>query len=197
MKTAKITVYKFEELSEEAQKIAIENQIRINLDSYFDFSWLEWQFEDEAKEKGFENTKFQYSLSYSQGDGLSFSFDYFNSEKLAEIIKQLTGKNSNWFIDTIQNSIYNLYGTGNIGRYCYAMGEQVKLKHNLFSNYSNIQRILEQVLEEIELDYLELCNKFEKMAYEAYEYELSEEKARFDLIEFDEDFLENGKKFYI
>jgi hypothetical protein len=195
MITQEIKLIKFEELREEAQNVAIENQIKLNQDSYFDFSWLEWQFEDEAKEKGFENPKFQYSLSYSQGDGLSFSFDYFNSEKLAEIIKKLTGKNSNWFIDTIQNSIYNLYGTGNTGRYCYAMGEQVKLKHNLFYNHSNIQRILEQVLEEIEINYLELCNKFEKMAYEAYEYELSEEKARFDLIEFNEQFLETGEQF--
>jgi hypothetical protein len=193
MITQEIKLFKFEELSEEAQNVAIQNHI--NSIDYIELGWLIWQFEDEAKQLGFENPKFHYSLGNCQGDGLCFSFDYFNSEKLAEIIKKLTGKNSNWFIDTIQNSIYNLYGTGNMGRYCYASETQIILNENILEFHSNVFELLNQIREYVADLYLDLCNKFEQRGYKEIEYELSEEKARFELIEFEEEFLETGERF--
>lgn len=194
MITQEIKLFKFEELSEEAQNVAIQNHI--NSIDYIELGWLIWQFEDEAKELGFENPKFNYSLGNCQGDGLSFSFDYFNSEKLAEIIKKLTGKNSNWFIDTIKNSIYSISGKGNKGHYCYAKENQVELEENYNSfNYPNIMELHEKILEEIRVLYMDICSEFQQRAYEQIEHELSEEKARFDLIEFEEEFLETGERF--
>jgi hypothetical protein len=196
MKTAQITVYKFEELSEEAQKIAINDYI--NSIDYIELDWLIWQFEDEAKEKGFENPKFQYSLSNSQGDGLSFSFDYFNSEKLTEIIKEITSKKTNWFLDIVENSIYSISGKGNKGHYCYAKENQVELEENYNSfNYPNIMELHEKILEKIRLLYIYICSEFEQRGYEQIEHEFSEENARFWLIENDFTFLENGQQFFI
>lgn len=196
MKTQEITLYKFEELSEEAQKKAIKNYI--NSIDYIELDWLIWQFEDEAKQIGFENPKFQYSLSYSQGDGLSFSFSYFNSEKLTELIKEITGKKTNWFLDIIQNSIYSISGKGNTGHYCYAKENQVELEENYNSfNYPNIMELHEKILEAIQEKYMNLCNDFEQIAYEQIEHELSEENAKFWLSKNDFTFLSNGEEFYI
>lgn len=198
MKTQEITLYKFEELSEEAQKKAIDNYI--NSIDYIELDWLIWQFEDDAKEIGFENPKFQYSLSYSQGDGLSFSFSYFNSEKLREIIQEITGKNSNWFIDIIQNSIYSISGKGNKGLYSYAHEDQIDLRvdfgnRRAWNYYTNVNDVLNEIEAQIITLYMDLCSEFEKRAYEQIEYELSEENARFNLIEFENDFSENGELF--
>jgi hypothetical protein len=196
MKTEEITVYKFEELSEEVQKIAINDYI--NSIDYIDLSWLIWQFEDQAKEIGFMNPKFRYSLGNSQGDGLSFSFEYFDSEKLREIIKVITNKKSNWFLDIIQNSIYSISGKGNTGFYSYAKENQVELEENYNSfNYSNIMEVHEYILEEIQYLYMDICSQFEQRGYEQIEHELSEENARFWLIENEFTFLENGQQFFI
>lgn len=194
MITKEIKVFEFEELSREAQKIAIEKYI--NSIDHIDLSWLIWDFAQEAKEFGFFGTKFNYSIGYCQGDGLSFSFSYFDSEKLREIIKEITGKNSNWFLDLIQNSIYSIKGKENMGHYCYAKENQVELEENYIAfNYPNIMETNQKILERIQEIYMNLCDDFKKRAYDQYEYELSEENAKFMLIENEIQFLETGQTF--
>ena len=79
MKTLKIELFNFEELSKKTKEIAIENYIEKNrhsireINSEMFFQDLRYYLENE--EPLFYNAEFQYSLSYCQGDGLSFSFD--------------------------------------------------------------------------------------------------------------------------
>jgi len=73
-------VYSFEELSPEAQKVAIEELYDINVE-YSD--WHEpiiEEFEEDMKELGVGDVEVSYSGFYSQGDGASFTGDVFNNE---------------------------------------------------------------------------------------------------------------------
>lgn len=71
------TVYTFDELSKEAQAVAIEN--RRNAEAEYIYEWLgddlQYKLEELLKENGISYTeppKIYYSLGYSQGDGAMF-----------------------------------------------------------------------------------------------------------------------------
>ena len=76
MRTIRTKVYNFEELSQEAKQVAIE-RYRNNTTEVFLDMFQEGCIEA-IEEAGFSgDIKLQYDLGYSQGDGLSFSCDYF------------------------------------------------------------------------------------------------------------------------
>lgn len=79
MRTVKIKLYSFEELSPIAKKKAIEAHRYINAEEFGEgFNWYELVFDDwtEKLEKmGFENPQISFSGFYSQGDGASFVCD--------------------------------------------------------------------------------------------------------------------------
>lgn len=74
MRTIRTKVYSFDELSKEAQQIAVKHYLATNYENIelynFDINCTEY-----AASKGFNNAKVRYNLSYSQGDGLSFDAD--------------------------------------------------------------------------------------------------------------------------
>ena len=186
METVQINLYTFEELNEDAKIKAIKMQIENNWEFlYLDF--LVDEFKEEAENLGFVNPKFQYSLSNSQGDGLSFSFDYFASEKLYSLIQQVTGKNASWIIDPIYNCIYSTRGKGNTGYYCYAHEDQIDIRVDLgnyrtWNFYTNVNDVLNEIEAQIITLYMETCYKFEKQAYDEIEYQTGEEFAKETLI---------------
>lgn len=195
METVQINLYTFEELNEEAKEKAIKMQIENNWGFlYLDF--LVDEFKEEAENLGFVNPKFQYSLSNSQGDGLSFSFDYFESEKLYSLIQQVTGKKAAWIIDPIFNCIYSTRGKGNTGHYCYAHEDQIDMRIDLgnyraWNFYTNVNDVLNEIEAQIITLYLDTCYKFEKLAYDEIEYQTSKEFAIETLIN-GMQFLEDG-----
>jgi len=195
METINISLYNFNELCEDSQKVAIKNQIEFNSENiYLDF--LIDEFKEIAENHGFINPVFQYSLNNCQSDGLSFSFDYFDSEKLRELIKKFTNKNTNWFLDSIQNSIFSIKGKGNIGRYCYSLHEQIELfadfgNYRSWNFYTNISQLQDKILSRIQNNYMNLCNDFEKTAYNEIEYQTSKEFVKETLINGPQ-FLKNG-----
>lgn len=195
MKTIELKLYSFEELSEKAQNYAIDKYLNSSYPQEIDLSWLIEDFKDIADKKGFKNPKFQYSLGYCQGDGLSFSFDYFNTEQLAKIIQEKTGHSANWFLDIVINSIYSIYGTGNKGHYCYCNENQVILKDNINFEHKNLGYLLEEILEDIQEKYVDLCQDFYIQLQKQYEYETSKEYAREFLQDMDFQFLETGEIF--
>lgn len=73
-------VYSFEELSPEAQKVAIEELYDINVE------YSDWHepiiegFEEDMKKLGLDNIDVRYSGFNSQGDGASFTGDVFDNE---------------------------------------------------------------------------------------------------------------------
>ena len=165
-----INVYEFQELSEEIQKQVIERE-RNNHIVFMD-TWLDgWK--EELQQKGFRDCEIQYSLSWSQGDGVSFSCDNFD---IKEFLKQFN------FKESINNMLLE-YGCieikGNKGPYSFASMDQVDFyldSNKLPENTPNIDNIFETVLKELERLYINTCSELELSGYKEIEYQLSDEQ---------------------
>ena len=185
-----IQVYNFNELSHEAKDKAI-NKFRDSYEIDLDF------FNDNAREiiseRGFKgNIKLQYSLSSSQGDGLSFGCDYFDSEKLHEIFTEVLGTGKDKTIETIFNNSYFKLN-GNSGRYCYANIGDLEYIFDDNINAPNIEEVVGKVETKLLEIYLKLCSELEKIGYDEIEYQYSDEFIANELIELEYQFTEYGK----
>lgn len=191
MKTIEIKLYKFDELSEAAQQTAIEKERNNEYNVYLDF------FNDNAKEQinnaGFKgNLTLQYSLSYCQGDGLSFSADYF--DKMNDLFIEVLGPGKQKTIDCLINNLsFNL--KGNNGHYCYAAKSDLDLELDNYyvKSQTNIDLVIDKVREKLEDLYMDLCSYLESQGYKEIEYQNSDECISENLISNDYDFTENGK----
>lgn len=70
-----IKVYRFNELSESAQKFAIEKGSKSEYENLSMNSWVDCNQEYYQGKTGFKNIKISYSLSCCQGDGASIEFE--------------------------------------------------------------------------------------------------------------------------
>lgn len=188
MKT--VEIYSFTELSDKAKNTAIEKH-KENSEIFLDF------FNDDCietiKESGFRgNIKLQYSLSCSQGDGLSFSCDYFDN--LNVLFIEVLGTEKQKTIDCIINNI-SFKCDGNNGHYCYASKNDISLE---LGNYyvkssTNLDDIILKVESKLKDLYIDLCKQLEKQGYDEIEYQYSDEYIISELIENDYYFKENGQ----
>lgn len=188
MKTIEIELYKFTELSENAKNAAIENERKHEID----FDWFSDFFHEQISENGFKgNIKLQYSLSGSQGDGLSFSCDYFDN--LNALFIEILGTEKQKTIDTILNNI-SFKCDGNNGRYCYASKNDISLELNDYkgNNYL-IHEIVSKVESKLKDLYIDLCNQLEKQGYDDIEHQYSDEYIIETLTENDFYFTIDGK----
>jgi len=189
MKTIEIQLYSFDELSEGAKQNAIE-KYRNSDHVYLDF------FNDDAKEQiensGFKgNVSLSYSLSYCQGDGLSFSCDYF--DKLNELFTEVLGTGKQKTIDClINNSSFKL--KSNNHHYCYASKSDLDfyLDNYYVKSQSNIDLVIDKVREKLEDLYMDLCKDLENQGYQDIEYQRSDEAISENLIANEYEFTENG-----
>lgn len=186
MRTYEKTVYNFSELSNEAKEKAIKYFQKNQYEDLF----LDFFVEDcieKANDKGFNDVKIQYSLGYSQGDGLSFSA-HLDISKLLNDFKP-TLKTS------VSDAIYNNISANceaNNGHYCYASKGDVSIEfENYAREYENLNELTNEFQEYVREIYLELCNDFEKNGYAEIGYQTSEEYAiehfNNNNTEFDED----------
>ena len=173
MKTIEIKLFNFNELTDDAKEKAVENYIEKNRYSIQEIN-SEMFYEDlsydlETKEPSFYNAKFQYSLSYCQGDGLSFSFDLNIIDYLNKYFPNLKGS-----IKNVISEYCTFSATGNDGRYCYASKRDIDLylDYYNYNNLDNINEVIQEVLEHIQDNYLEICSKLENEGYDhIYEWE--------------------------
>jgi len=193
MRTVRTKVYSFNELSNEAQQKAIE-KYRNGSEIYLEF------FNDAAIEQinnsGFyDDVKLQYSLSYCQGDGLSFSCNHFDSEKLKSIFKDILGEGKEKTIELIYNDC-NFVCTANNGNYCFASKNDIDFTfENYNREYQNIKEVVGNVLTKIENKYLELCKQLEKQGYSEIEYQQSDEAIKETILANDYEFTKDGNQF--
>ena len=181
MKTIEIKLYKFTELSEQAKNVAIEKQRNheIEFDWFYDFC------HEQISESGFKgNIKLQYSLSYSQGDGLSFSCDYFDN--LNTLFVEILGTEKQKTIDFIINNC-SLKINSNNSRYCYAHRNDVnfELDNYYVKSSTNLDNLISKVETKLRDLYINLCNELEKQGYDEIENQYSDEYVTETLIEND------------
>ena len=189
MKTIEIELYKFTELSENAKSAAIEKH-KENSEIFLDF--FNDDCHEQISENGFKgNIKLQYSLSYSQGDGLSFSCDYYDN--LNELFVEILGTEKQKTIDTILNNISFKYD-GNNGRYCYASRSNIilELDNYYVKSSTNIDNLISKVEYKLKDLYIDLCNQLEKQGYDDIQYQYSDEYIAETLTENDYNFTING-----
>ena len=193
MRTIRTKVYTFNELSQEAKEIAIENY-RDKMDVYLDC------FNDDAVEQiekaGFyDDVKLQYSLSYSQGDGLSFSCSRIEERVLLSFFAEVLGKGKEKTAKVIIENC-SFVNTGNDGRHCFASKNDIEFILESYKNdYNNINNIVKKVETKIENLYMELCEDLEKQGYSDIEYQYSDEAITETLIANEYEFLANGKMY--
>ena len=89
MRTVETKVYTFNELSDEAKQVALENFRDIN--TRFD-DWsepIQEGFREKATQAGFEIEDIFFSGFWSQGDGAMFTYSGFNEGMLKSFVEQL------------------------------------------------------------------------------------------------------------
>jgi hypothetical protein len=187
MKTIEIELYKFTELSDHAKNVAIEKERdhEIEFDLFSDFC------HEKISENGFKgNIKLQYSLSYSQGDGLSFSCDYFDN--LNALFIEILGTEKQKTIDFIINNC-SLKINGNNGYYCYSSRNDIFLE---FDDYKGNCYLIHETVSKVESKlkdlYIDLCKELENKGYSEIEYQYSDEYITETLIENDYYFTIDG-----
>ena len=196
MKTIQLNIYKFDELNDEAKQVAIEKQREWEYECGNPLMWFSETYNEKFSDAGFTGTEIQYSLSYCQGDGLSFSAkDYDNLEQL--YLKVLGEGKEKTAKLLAENTTVNI--TGNTGRYCYASKSDVELYiENYTSGFTSSERMDEvcaKVEKELQEIYLTLCKELEDIGYKEIEYANSDE-AISETIRINEyDFLEDGTQF--
>ena len=187
MKT--INTYSFEELSEESKKVVIE-KYKENIDIFMEF--FEENCEEQINEAGFKGkVSLQYSLSHSQGDGLSFSSDYY--DKLNELFVDILGSGKQKTIDLIINNC-SFKLKGNKGWYCYCSSNDIIFEFDDYrgTNYL-IHHLVSKVETELQRIYVNLCAKLENEGYNEIDYQYSEEYITENIISNDYYYTINGK----
>lgn len=198
MKTIELKLYKFEELSQEAKDYAVDKQRDYEYEHGNPLEFFSEVYNEKLLEAGFEETKIQYSLSYSQGDGLSFSAKYFT--KLELLYLEVLGKGKEKTAKLLaENTEVRI--TGNTGHYCYAHTSQVDLYFENYTSYinceniDNIENVQGQVLNKLTTIYMNLCKELEDIGYKEIEYQQSDEAIQETIIANEYDFLEDGTQF--
>lgn len=193
MRTVRTKVYSFDELSKEAQQVAIENYRNNNDDLEL------FQFNEDCitviEEKGFVGIDLRYSLSYSQGDGVCFSANDIKYPLLVSFFREILGENKEKTIETlIENSSFTLNGYNKRSTFASKSDIDYTLQVG-FKDYPNCEKIIAQVLDKLENYYVDLCKELEKNGYKEIEWLDSDEYITETIKANDYEFLSNGKQY--
>lgn len=168
MRTIETVVYDFDELSDEAKQKAIEKWYENE-----DYPWLEDDMAEFLSENDpyFCDKKIQYSLSYCQGDGLSFE-SKFDLEKWLK--DKGTVRASFIPVLVLYLDIRSCGNTGN--HYCYAHRDQIEMNIDTYKSNANFDALCESILRDVQDYYMELCKKAEEYGYGILEYRMNEQE---------------------
>lgn len=158
-------VFKFEELDEATKQKAIDKWYEAE-----DYPFLEEDIQAELEHldtlKLFSDIKLQYSLSWRQGDGLSFSaqidFTAFLKTKNIDLDR----------IDFLSNAVYKFKSKGNTGLYSFASKSDIEYEENE-RHEDDIWIEIDGYKTEIADYYLDICKKLEKYGYSVLEYRMN------------------------
>lgn len=169
MKTIEITLYKFEELSKEAQQKAIDN----NLDFNVDYEWWDGTYDD-AKNVGIDIGSFE-NYSYCKGTIM-------DTEQTAHDILKEHGEQC----DTYKTAAAYLSERDKL------IANWPKDEDGEYINEGDLDTQLDELGEDFEQSILE---DYRMMLDREYEYLTSYEAIKESLISNDYDFTEDGEMY--
>lgn len=193
--TTNTDVYKFAELSEDAQQTAIEKLWYINVDNDLSTEFILDDAKEIGKLMGIDITNIYYSGFSSQGDGACFEGSYQYRKGSVKLVKDYAPK------DTVLHNLVtrlqavqktNFYGllayVKHSGNYYHQYCTNISVEHN----YNNIS-----ISSETEDEVIEILRDFMAWIYDRLEKEynyLTTKEAIIETIEAnDYDFTEDGK----
>ena len=194
MREIKTKVYQFDELVVDAQQTAIETERNTK---EIDLFWWNDDAIRQIETVGFiDDVKLQYSLSNSQGDGLSFSCKSIENSVLKSFFTEILGENKEKTIETIMEYC-SFSCTGNRGNhYCYASKSDIRYEFDdYYANHPQIHSIVAKVEEKIEDLYMTLCKDLEKEGYAQIDYQYTDECIIEDFENSETEFTKDGKIF--
>lgn len=187
MKENIIYSFKFSELSENAQKVAIENH-------RYDFcekNLLDFCDEITSKIKSiFEDVNFHYTGFYSQGDGACFTFKGLNFKKLFEVLE----RQNITFSNEVKEFLKENFTCEGVHSGMYYHEKSVSIEWNC-DNEEKFEKEIQIFADCLESLRYSLCKELYSELQSLYEDSTSDEYVA-DCLEMNEyEFLESGKDF--
>jgi hypothetical protein len=203
MRTIETKLYRFEELSKEAQEKAIEKNSTINVDHDFWHENVIEEWKEKLENIGFSETEIRFSGFWSQGDGASFIskrsyfksiLNYFDLDyKIRPNVLKLIEDEKIDFWCNVEARKYSPY--------CFYVHERTT-EFNLdfglpTGNYPNLEKYLYEILIDLnDLIYQEIVS-INKEIYRSlekeYDYLTKPEEIKETLIANDYEFTEEGE----
>lgn len=183
MKTVKIKIFKFAELSKEAQQKVLNNNRHVGVE--YDEWWMHVYetFKEEASDD-FEVRRMYFSGFWSQGDGAMFEYGGIESTILNSFVESLnlSPMRKNWIL----NNVYASASGKHSGHYYH----EKSVDHNIHFEVDNADipygSVFYRWIESFALDfedfvvekYEALCHKLYSALEKEYEYLISDENVK-------------------
>ena len=201
MRTIQTELYYFNELSEEAQGVAIESIQTTFSDMVFGYGEeeaMEEMFKDHLRFKGYYNMMPEYSLSYSQGDGVRFVGDM-DLVDMSDLLFRLLDENQ--YDMLIESGIdIELSIKSNSNWYFHEHTMSFYLTSDVDDEYEDgknevLNVILDEFSKALIKDARNTSLELKKMGYEYMEHCLSYENIKEYLNESDIEFYGDGRLY--
>lgn len=195
MRKIELTLYKFDELSEEAQDQAVESQEYINLyDGWHEF--VHEKHRNIAVDAGFGVHRIYHSGFWSQGDGAMFTYNDLSQKLLKEAVQKLEISHEE---KELLSTAYLSGHAKHSGHYYHehSADHSISLEQDSFEHNEQLQNLIDDWFLSIEnyiiLKYQQLCEDLYDDLQSTY-YELTSRKAVIEaIISNDLEFYEDGR----
>lgn len=154
-----MTVYKYEELTDTAQETARAKIGEWNAE--WENENLKYQFELVLEERGLPTEKIEWSLGYSQGDGVAF-YGSIDVEKALRYMRKY-------------NRYRNLFIRSDGPPYARIIGNSFSTHYSHYNTMNVDCDMSEALAEELEEFVRDTSHLLEKSGYDAFEYAYSDE----------------------
>lgn len=188
MRTVRTKIYKFEELTKEAQANAIDKMrdINTNHDEWHDCIFE--GFQETLSEAGFFDVNIQFSGFWSQGDGLSF-------DAKIDASKFATTTNEKRVCNLIDEGLIDEFTIEKTSVSNHYVHEKTRYVDYSICNGNNCNKVLETLCVKIESKRLELCKDFYNTLEKDYYYLQSDEVVKETILVNEYEFLKDGTQF--
>ena len=206
MKTIELKLYKFDELSKDAQEKAIENNRDINVhDDWHEFIKEDW-INEEIPSRGFEATKIYYSGFWSQGDGAMFEYRGITDELFNKFLdtmligtEPLSPMRMKWLVNNIHTSVSGRHSGHYHHEGCCSHSIYWEVDNGDLHWDTNFYKWLESFGDDFEAfiveEYEDICQDLYRTLEKEYEYFTSDEQIIESLRENNYDFTEDGDNY--